>query len=339
MEIIYASDENYFPYIYVGIQTLLETNKDNDIHINYIYQNVCDKSLKFLDELGMRFGHKINSFEFVMPEVYEKLPSYQGSGSKTTYAKFLFASMFPDADKVLFLDPDTIVLRSIQYLIDLDLKDYLIAGVTECLPSYHKDAAKMDARDQYINGGMVLCNLKKWREEKFEEQALERLADTTTNFNYDQGIINEMCVGRILVLEPKYNALAEVFAFKSASKIKRRYNFEVYYTQKQIEETYSNPVIIHFTEFLYNKPLSKYCTHPYAEYFWEKLNSSPLNYKLSKKQLDKKHKIRKWMLDRTPFSVYMAFENFLDFRRIFYMKHPKIKALYTKRKKKGKIRS
>lgn len=321
MEVIYASDNNYFPYIYVGIQTLLETNAQRDIHINYIFQNVSDKNLQFLEELGNRFGHKINSFEFEMPDVYEKLPSYQGTGSKTTYAKFLFASMFPHEDKVLFLDPDTIVLRSIQYLIDLDLKDYLIAGVTECLPSYHKDAANMDQRDQYINGGMVLCNLKKWREEKFEEKALERLADISKNFNYDQGIINEMCAGRIMVLDPCYNALAEVFAFQSAEKIKKRYNFETYYSQEQIEEAYKHPVIIHYTEFLYNKPLSKFCTHPYADYFWNKLKDSPLNYKLSEKHLDLKHRLRKWMLDNTPFPVYTAFESLLDFRRRYYMKH------------------
>lgn len=330
MEIIYASDENYFPYIYVGIQTLLETNSDKDIHVNYIYQNVSDRNLKYLDDLGKKYGHTVNSFEFVMPEVYEKLPSYQGTGSKTTYAKFLFASMFPNAEKVLFLDPDTIVLGNIQYLIDIELGDYLIAGVTECLPSYHKDAAKMDARDQYINGGMVLCNLKKWREENFEERALERLGDITTNFNYDQGIINEMCAGRILVLDPCYNALAEIFAFKSAEKIKKRYGFDDYYTQEQIEQSYKHPVIVHFTEFLYNKPLSKYCTHPYAKYFWKKLSESPLDYQLKDKQLDNKHKMRKWMLDHTPFSVYLLFESVLDFRRVFYMKHPFAKKLYTK---------
>ena len=272
MKVIYASDENYFAYIYVSVKTLLESNKTvENLQISYIYQNVCEE--------------------------------------KRTYLKF------PEDDIVLFVDPDTLVLNNIESLFAIDFGNNLIAGVTECLPTYHKVASHMYDDDQYINGGMVLCNLKKWREENFEAKAIERASDNRFNLNYDQGIINDLCKGRIIVLHPKYNVLAEVFEFKSAKKIKKRYGFKNYYSQQQIDEALEKPAIIHFTGFLYGKPMSSKCTHPYTSFFQKKLKELPWKVTLSNKELDKKKRIRRWALDHLPFSLYLCVESILDLRR------------------------
>lgn len=313
MRIILASDENYFPYIYISILTLFESNNSESYLVTYLYQNVENDKLDFLKELGKKYGHMIEIREFIMPKEYDVLPSY--AASKTTYAKFLFASMFPEDDKVLYLDPDTLIMQSLEPLFDIELHDNLVAGVTECLPYYHRDASNMSKEDQYINGGMVLCNLKRWREELFEEKALRRLMDTRLNLNYDQGILNELCCGHIKILQPKYNVLAEVFEIKSAEKIKKRYGLNNYYTQCEIDEAVNNPVIIHFTGFLYGKPLSVKCTHPYAAFFRKKLMECPWNVQLTKDSLSTKQIIRKWTLYHMPFSVYCLLECVLDIRR------------------------
>lgn len=336
MEVVYASDQNYYPYVYVSIETLLETNSNEDIHINYVFQNVDQDKCNKLSELGKKYGSDIKLIPFQMPDVYKKLPSYKGTGSKTTYAKFLFASMFPDEDKVLFLDPDTIVLGSIRPLIEMNLGNNLVGGVIECLPYYHKDAALMGEEDRYINGGVLLCNLRMWRKTNFEKTALERLEDTSKNFNYDQGIINEICSGRIKIIDPRFNVLAEVFAFKSSTKIQRRYRIINYYKQEDIDAAISNPIIIHFTEFLYNKPMSKHCDHPYAAYFQEKLQATGLNISLSDDKIDKRKQIRKWFFENTPFDVYLVVEEILDIRRHYHMRHPRIKEMYEIIRQHGK---
>lgn len=313
MRIVLASDENYFPYVYVSILTLFESNKNQEYFVTYIYQNVKNDKIEYLKLLGEQYRRVVDVMEFVMPEEFEVLPSY--AASKTTYAKFLFASMFPDDDEVLYLDPDTLVMASLESLFFTAMGENLIAGVTECLPYYHKDASNMNEDDQYINGGVVLCNLKKWREESFEKRALQRLMDTRLNLNYDQGILNELCSGRIKVLSPKFNVLAEVFEFKSAEKIKKRYGFDSYYTQKDIVEAINNPVIIHFTGFLYGKPMSRKCTHPYARFFQNKLKECPWNVQLTDEDINFKQSIRKWILYHMPFLIYLFLENILDVRR------------------------
>lgn len=315
IHVVYASDGFYFPYIYVSVKTLLENNKMDDVIVHYIQQNVETQQLEKLQELGISFKKTIDSIPFSIPEEFDEiLPAY-GVASKTTYIKFWFASMFPDLDKVLYLDPDTLVLGSLREMYDTDLGDNLIGGVIECLPYYHRVASKMSDSQSYINGGMVLCNLRQWRNMHFERLALERLKDTSHNLNYDQGVLNEICGSHIKLLDPKYNVLAEVFQFKNAQQIKHRYGFSYYYSQEQINNAINNPVIVHFTGFLYGKPMNLKCDHPFAAYFRKILEQSPIDYRFTNTALPTKVRIRKFIINHFPFTLYNAFEHFLDIRR------------------------
>ena len=316
MDIVYASDNNYFPYIYVSIKTLFESNKDNKpLFVHYIYDNVSQQNMAILTALAQKHGRKIDFIRFCLPPDMEKiLPAYRNT-SKTTYIKFWFASMFPNLDRVLYLDPDTLVLDDIRDMYALNFEGNLIAGVIECLPYYHRVWSRMPENASYINGGMVLCNLALWRREGFEQRAVERLADTTHNLNYDQGVLNEICGNRIKLLPPRYNALAEVFEFKNAEKIKQRYGFKYYYTQVEIDQAVQTPAIVHITGFLYGKPMNVQCDHPYAEYFRNQLKGSSIQFAYVDKPLNRKKRIRKFVLHHFPFPIYKWFESILDIRR------------------------
>lgn len=316
VHVILASDNYYFSYIFVAVKTLYSSNKNiTDLCVHYIEQDVKEENLQLLKDLGKDFGRNVDIIKFDMPKEFDEvLPAY-GAASKTTYVKFWFASMFPEEDRVLYLDPDVLVMDSIEEMYNLDFEGNLIAGVIENLPWYHMKGSLLSEQDSYINGGMVLCNLEGWRKENLEERALIRLKDTTLNLNYDQGILNELCKSKVLVIPPKYNALAEIFEFKSASKIMKRYGFTHYYTQEEIDNAVNNPTIIHFTGFLYGKPMSKKCTHPYAHYFQEKLAESSIEFALNNQDIDFKKKLRKFFLRYLPFGCYLQLEKILDIRR------------------------
>lgn len=316
VDVVLASDNYYFPYILVAVKTLFLHNVNIDeLIVHYIQQDVEEGNLNLLKKMGEEYNRKIDIIEFDMPKEFKEiLPAY-GRASKTTYIKFWFASMFPENDRVLYLDPDVLVMGSIEEMYDVDFDGKLIAGVIENLPIYHMQASHMTLDDAYINGGMVLCNLEGWRKFNLEEKALMRLKDTTHNLNYDQGIINELCRGKILVFPPKYNVLAEVFEFADSEKIKKRYGFIRYYSQKEINEAIQKPVIIHFTGFLYGKPLSKKCTHPYSNYFWNILDQSLPKYHYSNTDISIGQKIRKMFLRNFPFSLYLYLEKYLDIHR------------------------
>ncbi|MDY0277081.1 MAG: glycosyltransferase family 8 protein [Acholeplasma sp.] len=318
MKFVLSCDNNYFRYVYVAIKTLLENNKENkSLKVVFIEENVSKTNLEHLKNLGQEFNREVEIISFKMPEVFEKLPAY--GESKTTFAKFTFSSLFSD-DVVVFLDPDVLVLGDISSFDDIDMTGYMFAGVIENLPNYHHFYANLGEDDSYINGGVLICNLKLWRERNFENEVIEYMSTNTKNFNYDQGILNELCKGEIKVIHPKYNALAEIFQIKSAKKLLKRYKFSKYYSQSELDDAINNPIIVHFTYFLYGKPLMIGCKHPYANVFLDNLNSSPLDKNLYKNNLGYKIKIRRFVLRFFPFSVYVLFERLLDIRRKREMK-------------------
>ena len=310
--VAYSCDDHYFTYTYVSIKTLLESNANLVVH--FLYQDVPEEHLMLLRELGTTYNVRMDIRPFEMPAFFEMLPAF-GVASKTTYAKLIFCTIFPELDRILYLDPDTMVLNDITDFYTMDMGNNMIAGVIENLPYYHRKAVHLSEEEPYINGGMVLCNLKEWRKNRLEEKAVVRMQDTSMNLNYDQGILNELCRGKVMVVAPKYNALAEVFQFASREKLMRRYNFKKYYTQEEIEEAINHPVIIHFTHFLYGKPMSYKCSHPYAENFRKIVIESPLAETLNTLDIDSRAKVRRFFLKHTPFSVYLAYESIMDVRR------------------------
>jgi len=123
---------------------------------------------------------------------------------KWTYMVLLraaYAKIFPDLDKIVSLDGDTIVGKNIgSELWDLDLGENFFAAA--CEPTRSND------RFTYFNMGVAVYNLKQIREEGLDDILINSL--NTTAYKYaEQDCINEWCQGRILELNSRYNRFAE----------------------------------------------------------------------------------------------------------------------------------
>lgn len=93
--------------------------------------------------------------------------SVKGDFSLATYSRLFIASLLPETvDKVIYLDCDALVLDSFKEILNLDLSNYLASGVLalNCTAEVKK-AIDLNEDDLYINAGMLLINLKRWRQE------------------------------------------------------------------------------------------------------------------------------------------------------------------------------
>lgn len=110
--------------------------------------------------------------------------------------RVVFSKIFPNLDKILTIDNDTIVKSNVSELWDIDLGDNYFAGCTE--PFFTKGTIT------YINMGVAMLNLKKLREDHMDDLLLKNL-NTYYYRNAEQGCINDTCQGHILVLPSEYN--------------------------------------------------------------------------------------------------------------------------------------
>lgn len=102
--------------------------------------------------------------------------------------------VFPNLDRILSLDLDTIIEENINELWDTPMGDHYLAGARE--PGKSGDGL-------YVNFGVVLYNLKALRDGKGDE-IIHALNTRKYRFT-DQDCGNALCKGRIYELSGAYN--------------------------------------------------------------------------------------------------------------------------------------
>lgn len=112
---------------------------------------------------------------------------------RATYAK-----EFPELERILSLDVDTIVNQDISSLWDLPLLDkYYFAAAVE--PGATEKHGYL-----YANIGVALYNLEKLRDGKSDEVIAELNAN---KYRYlEQDVFNKLCQGGIFEMDPTYNS-------------------------------------------------------------------------------------------------------------------------------------
>ena len=107
------------------------------------------------------------------------------------------SKVFPELDRILSLDVDTIVNHNIDELWDLPLGDVYLAGVSEPLKSTRSAP--------YVNMGVAMFNLDKLRNNCMDEKIIRSLNRDKFRFA-EQDCINLLCKGFILTIPSTYNA-------------------------------------------------------------------------------------------------------------------------------------
>lgn len=119
--------------------------------------------------------------------------------SKYTYMAMMRATLchlFPDLDRILSLDVDTIVQEDISELWDLPIEDCYFAASMEPLRTTDSFL--------YTNIGVCLYNLEKLRDGK-ADRVIRELNRREYHW-LEQDVMNQFCQGRIYDMPSEYNA-------------------------------------------------------------------------------------------------------------------------------------
>ncbi|WRG67153.1 glycosyltransferase family 8 protein [Helicobacter pylori] len=167
-------------------------------------------------------------------KLYLKLNAFsQKRFSKMIMCRFFLASLFPQYDKMIMFDVDTLFVNDMSESFFIPLESHYFGAVREKdLIAMNRNSAKdlyelrqMHAKsigvadafpnleeaqilfDNYFNAGFLVLNLKSWRKENLENQLIGffLLKNEKLLFS-DQDALCFVCRGRILELPYSYNA-------------------------------------------------------------------------------------------------------------------------------------
>lgn len=273
LNVLFASDDNYVPFLLISIVSLLE-NENNFENINiFILDDGISKEHKGeIVNLVKRYFAQIT---FIKTKDIKKmdfnvlsLERNYNLKSFTTYSRLFISHLLPeDVDKILYLDCDSIILGSFKDLWVEDISNYYCAGILDCINTAVKESLGIPKDDIYINAGVLLINLKKWRDDNVEDKFVNFLIKNQNRFyQHDQGVINLVFKNKIKIVEPKYN-LQVYFQLLDYDLAKKFACIETeYYTKEIVFNSQKNPIFLHFCGENYFRPWYN-CNHPYFSDF------------------------------------------------------------------------
>ena len=213
--IFFAVDNGYIPFLGVALKSLIDnTSKENKYAIKILYTSVSDENKARIK----KYEKENISIEFVdlnkqLEEIKEKLYT-RNYFSNTTYYRLFIPELYPQYDKVVYIDSDTICLADIVDLYNVDMGDNLIAAVSdgavqsiEIFQDYVERVVGVVDYNNYFNAGVIVMNLKELRKYKFQEKFIYMLGKIRFEVAQDQDYLNRLCKGRVKILDYEWNRM------------------------------------------------------------------------------------------------------------------------------------
>ena len=184
---VYTGTQNLYGGMIAASKSLIANSDVDEVHL-------LIEDDEFPVELPDMI-HTVNASKIWKDYIDPDSPNMKSRFSYMAVIRPAFCHIFPDLDRILSLDVDTMVRTDISSLWDIDLDGYYIAGCSE--PHHNRDGIIS------VNAGVIMMNLEMMRDGRAD--ILMDCLNVHELAFVDQDAMTCLCQGRILELDNRYN--------------------------------------------------------------------------------------------------------------------------------------
>lgn len=272
MNIVFATDNNFVQHCCVALTSVLYHNKGACIYI--ITDGLTRQNEEILRNQTERLGGTFRIAK-VDNEIKKQLPMPKIAAqhiSIATYYRLFVEELLPETvEKCIYLDCDMIVRGSLRKLWNVNVENKPIAACyqhnTWATNTYkgrknRYELLGMQNPIGYFNAGMLVINLKYWREKRMKDNLLNYMHIYYDKIiNHDQDILNGYLYKDVV-------SLSNIWNFRLPLVLD--YYGDFYVNKKIKKEIQDNAIIIHYVNR--PKPWEYSCNHPYVREYYKYLN-------------------------------------------------------------------
>lgn len=229
IHIVTATDNSYAEHLAVMLYSLLANKaSSNPIAMYVISSELSEQNKALLKRAVGKFNQNIN-FLNVDPRQYEPfmksvtVGKYQKYLTKETYYRISIPDLLKkDIQKVIYLDCDMIVKADITRLWDKKLDVYYLGAVEDHWAKKTRNSDLLIPADsKYFNAGMLVINLKKWREAQIKNKIIDYIQKHAAKIKfYSQDPMNAVLHDKWLQLNVKWNYQTEYLKYPELKGIR-----------------------------------------------------------------------------------------------------------------------
>lgn len=287
-----AVSEEYFPYICVTIQSIIDTSSSNNNYdIIILGEHISAGNKEVVRDLIK--GHSNFSVRYI--EISEFLSQYdlpvEEQYKPVIYARLTLPEIMQKYEKVVYIDSDVVLTTDIAKLYATDVRGYLLAAVRDAVmiawyhtpgnPEYEyiHDVLKLRHPDQYFNSGVIVFNIPEFGRQFSTEFLFEYATSRFWKWR-DQDVFMTLTDGKVKLLGQEWNVLVPYFR----DELQILEDGGQYELKKRYIEAVNHPNLIHYIGCsflsLNPKPLK-------LEIFWKYALKTPVFDELLQRALAK----------------------------------------------------
>lgn len=214
--IFYACDDNFVKYTIVSLYSMIKNaSPDYKYEVHILHTKISDEMKARLKELENKcFTLVFDNVTENLENIADKLP-LRDYYSKTTYYRLFIAEMYPQYDKAIYIDSDTIVQGDISSLYFTDIKDAYVGACHEQamiqVDEYGTYVEKVIgiSRYNFFNAGLLLLNCEQFRLRYVLDKFIQLLHVYNFVVTQDEDYLNLICKDHVYWLDQRWNT--EVF--------------------------------------------------------------------------------------------------------------------------------
>lgn len=252
LNLVFTIDENFVRHFSVALVSVLENNKDLDLNIFVIHDiENLDELNGVLDFFKVKYNFKIK----LLSLDNSILANFKVSLhlSKAVYFRLFLPEILPkDLDTVLFLDSDLVVTNTLRELAEFKFTDQALLAQNDI--ELDLNISRLNEMGfpvtKYFNAGVMLINLKYWREGGYSKKLLDIADEFMDKLSWwDQDILNICFYDSWQYFDKTYNAL---------------------HLRRKLDNL---PIIVHYAGP--SKPWQYMNSNPYRSQYWKYQKLTP----------------------------------------------------------------
>ena len=243
IRICYCIDSKVVYPTLVSMTSALENNNsEKNVIIFYLFipHNFDKTKIEIFDSLKKKYLVKIHYY--MIPPRFNHLRKWTW-GTGTIYYKLYIPLVLPHLQRILYLDGDTLVYQDLSELFNLDFNgNYALGYPFHSVKMMDKWGKKLV---NYINGGVILFNIKKiTKDNKDAELFAFTVKNTGRLYFLEQDALNLIFYNKTGLLPLKYG----IYLFGNITtyhkKVKKQLRVEL--NETELIEALEKPAILHF---------------------------------------------------------------------------------------------
>lgn len=243
MNILLTFNAGYIQQTIVMLKSLLHANPKDSFDVYVMNTELSKDHFTEIEQAitHLNYGNRLRIFDVKINVDTLKDAPITKRYPKEMYFRIFAAHFLPkDLDRVLYLDPDLVIINSIKGLYNMNLEDHFFIAashVRKSLETINALRLRMEEPGPYINSGVMLINLCALREEQRLESVYQYIAKHKNVLILpDQDVISALYGQRIRLVDPfVYNMTERQLIFN-----------KVRYPWLNLSWIRKNSVIIHY---------------------------------------------------------------------------------------------